>query len=254
MNKGERNELLIKIFLAELKKRKDKSTVFGEIKNLGFGGVEYKVLDEEIDYENLDDKQIKLISQRIGIEKSSPLNKADVFINDVAYSIKYMDAGLPSLINHTNRIGFLRIANCLGENIKHLDNLIKKYWDLRISKKISEDCSNKNILSPFRESKNILRPYLEYFCFKGTGRSDSKYPAQFIFKFSKFNDPSSWKLYSKSEAVNLIWNGLFFCIRDIGKSGVKDYEKSIYKEKLEPWTKFSTNKYRGALSVRYKAK
>ena len=48
MNNGERNELLIKIFLAELKKNKDKSTVFGEIKSLGFGGVDYKILDEEI--------------------------------------------------------------------------------------------------------------------------------------------------------------------------------------------------------------
>ena len=42
-------------------------------------------------------------------------------------------------------------------------------------------------------------------------------------------------------------------MRDIGKGGVKDYENSPDKEVLEPWTRYSTNKYRGALSVRYKS-
>ena len=42
-------------------------------------------------------------------------------------------------------------------------------------------------------------------------------------------------------------------MRDIEKGGVKDFENHPEKAIFEPWTKFSTNKYRGALSVRYKA-
>ena len=38
----------------------------------------------------------------------------------------------------------------------------------------------------------------------------------------------------------------------IEKGGVKDFENHPEKTLLEPWTKYSTNKYRGALSVRYK--
>jgi len=81
----------------------------------------------------------------------------------------------------------------------------------------------------------------------------SKNPAESVIKFSKYNDTSTWKIYSKAETIDEIWEGLYFCMRDIGKGGVKDYENSPDKEVLENWTRYSTNKYRGALSVRYKS-
>jgi hypothetical protein len=43
-------------------------------------------------------------------------------------------------------------------------------------------------------------------------------------------------------------------MRDISKSGVKNYENSLDKDILENWTRYSSEKYRGALSVRYKSK
>ena len=255
MNEGEKNELLFKIYLCYLKKKKDKSTAFGEIKNLGFDGKEYKDLQKDIDFKNLNKEEaLKKLSNKLGIEKSSPKSKADIHINELGYSIKYMSAAPPSIINHTTRKGFVRIATKLNLNISELDELIDKYWDLRNSNKITEDCGNNNPLSPFKNHKEILRPYLEYFCFKGTGSSDSKQPAESVIKFYKFDDPSTWKIYSKRETVDEIWDGLYFCMRDIGKGGVKDYKNSPDIKILSPWTRYSTKKYRGALSVRYKSK
>ena len=173
-----------------------------KLKNLGFDNIEYNEIDENIDFSELDDEIfLEKISKSLGIEKSSPRNKADIFINNIAYSVKYMSAAPPSITNHTNRKGFVRIAKQLKINIKDLDKLITKYWDLRINNKISEDCYNDNPLSPFKNNKEILRPYLEYFCLSGTGSSDSKYPADNLIKFSKYNDPSTWKIYSKEKLL-----------------------------------------------------
>jgi len=255
MNAGEKNELLFKIFLCELKRKKNKDTIFGEINSIGFGEKQYLDLDEEVNFATLvDEADIKELAKKLCIEKSSPLNKADIYVNNISYSVKYMNAAPPSLINHTSRKGFLRIAEQLKIDISKLDNLIKIYWDLRMQKKITEDVSNLNSLSPFKENKEIVRPYLEYFCFTGTGKSDSKHKAKKLIKFNIYNEPSSWKIYSKKEAIDEIWDGLYFCMRDIGKGGVKDFTNHPDKAILAPWTKFSSGKYRGALSVRYKAK
>ena len=181
MNHGERNELLIKIFLTVIKKNKDVSTIFGEIKNLGFGDEEYKTLDYEIDFKNLIskneinkidtkkkkkecEKKIKLIAGEMGITKAPPLSKADIYINKKGYSIKYLNAGRPSIVNHTSRLYWLRIAKVLGEDISKLDKIVANYWNLRLSGKIFEDCGNKHPLSPFKDHKKILKPYLQYFC------------------------------------------------------------------------------------------
>lgn len=254
MNNGEKNEILFKVYLCYLKKTNNHNSPFGEIKKLGFDNIEYNEIDENIDFSELDDEIfLEKISKSLGIEKSSPRNKADIFINNIAYSVKYMTAGPPSITNHTNRKGFVRIAKQLKINIKDLDKLITKYWDLRINNKISEDCYNDNPLSPFKNNKEILRPYLEYFCFTGTGSSDSKYPAENLIKFSKYNDPSTWKIFSKEETIDEIWDGLGFCMRG-GKGMPKNFNSSKDKKIIEPWTKYSSKKYRGALSVRYKSK
>ena len=254
MNLGEKNELLIKIFLCNLKKKNNKTTIFGEIKSLGFDDNEFKILDKDIDFNTLNnEKTLKKVSKELGIEKSSPKNKADISINGKGYSIKYMNAAPPSIVNHTDRRGWLRISEVLGEDIKKLDKIINNYWDLRISKRITEDCGNNNSLSPFKDHKEILRPYLEYFCFIGTGSRESNLTAEGVLKFKNFNDPATWTLYSKSETIDEIWDSLYFCMRG-GKGMPKDYENYKYKKIIEPWTRFSTKKNRGALSVRYKSK
>ena len=252
MNRGEKNELIFKIYLCHLKKNNDSSTVLGEIAKIGFDKDEYKELFEEIDFNNLTDPQfIKKISKQIGAEKSPPKSKADIYINGIGYSVKYTSGGMPSIVNHTTRVGFLRIANELKQDISLLDYQINNYWKLRESKVIGEDCGNNNINSPFREYGHIWKPYLEYFCFDGTGSNVSTYPANKLIMIPKVNNPSSWTAYSRNEIVEKIWTGLYFCMRG-GKGMPKNYKNSSKRELISPWTRYISNKYRGALSIRYK--
>ena len=263
MNAGEKNEFLLKIYLTYLRDNNPKlKTCFGPIKSVGFGEKEYKSCPKDIDFDSLEnnsdnkkkvEEKIEEINKSLNIEKSSPQNKADIYINKIAYSIKYMDAGKPSIVNHTTRKGFLRIAKQLKLNIEDLDGLIKIYWDLRNGDEITEDCSNLNEKSPFKDKKEILKPYIEYYCFTGTGSKDSKHPAQKLVRFNCYSDHTSWKIIEKSKAIDEIWDGLYFCMRDIKKGGVKNYENHPDKSILKPWTRFSSGKFRGALSVRYKS-
>lgn len=254
MNEGEKNELLFKIYLCYLKGAKDQNSPFGLIESLGFDKINFNDLPQSFDFSTLqEEEEILNTCKNLNIGKSSSSNKADVEINGIKYSVKFINAAPPSIINHTTRKGFLRIANKLNLNINDLDEIINQYWDLRIAEKITEDCGNNNSLSPFKDNKEILRPYLEYFCFSGTGKADSKNQADSLVKFKTFNDTNTWKIYSKSETVDEIWSGLYFCMRDISKGGVKDYENNPEKNIIEPWTRYSSDKYRGALSVRYKS-
>ena len=130
MNIGEKNELLLKIYLTYLRDNNPKlKTCFGPIKSVGFGEKEYKSCPKDIDFDSLEnnsdnkkkvEEKIEEINKSLNIEKSSPQNKADIYINKIAYSIKYMDAGKPSIVNHTTRKGFLRIAKQLKLNIRDL--------------------------------------------------------------------------------------------------------------------------------------
>ena len=74
-----------------------------------------------------------------------------------------------------------------------------------------------------------IKTYFEYFWFFGTWKADSKNQADSLVKFKTFNDTNTWKIYSKSETVDEIWSGLYFCMRDISKGGVKDYENNPEK-------------------------
>ncbi|MFL2533988.1 MAG: hypothetical protein ACJ0RM_03445 [Alphaproteobacteria bacterium] len=250
MNHGERNELLFKIYLCQLKYTKEVTNLFGEIKNCGFGNIEYLPLAEEINLKTINDKEIKLLAKKLNIKKSPPRAKADIKVNDLYISIKSLNAAPPSIINHTSRLGFLRIAEFLNLDIKNLDRQIENYWKLRIFGSISEDCSNDNSLSPFKNHKDIWRPYLEYFCFNGTGDGDSKFPADLLLSIDTFDDKASWELIKKEEAIDKIWSGLKFCIR--GGKGMDKYQNPKFKKIMSPWTEFSSEKYRGALTVRYK--
>ena len=251
MNHGERNELLFKIYLCRLKYTKETNTIFGEIKNCGFEDVEYLPFYQDINLNKIDDHNLKLLATSLNITKSPANAKADVRINDRHISIKSLNSAPPSIVNHTSRVGFLRIANHLNLDISELDNQIFKYWELRKLGLISEDCSNNNPLSPFKDNKIIWKLYLEYFCFRGTGSGDSKYPADFLLSIDLFDDKNSWQLFDKNEAINQIWDGLKFCIR--GGKGMDKYSDPKFKEIMSPWTEFSSNKYRGALTIRYKS-
>lgn len=250
MNQGERNELLLKAYLCRLKYTKEETRLFGIVNNCGFGDIEYFDLQENIDLSSLSNEELINLTKDLRIEKSSPLNKADVRINDKYISIKSLSAAPPSIVNHTSRIGFKRISEQLNINISIIDNQIDNYWDLRLSEEISEDCKNDNPKSPFKDFIEDWRPYIEYFLFTGTGKGDSKFPADILLSINSFDDQSSWELLNKKECVDFIWNNLIFCMR--GGKGMDKYNDPLLKIVMDPWTRFSSNKYRGALTIRYK--
>ena len=263
MNAGEKNEFLLKIYLTYLRDNNPElDTPFGKINKVGFEK-NYKRVPKDLDFDLLEkneeksDREIKKIMKELSIEKAPPLSKADIYINNVSYSLKFLNAAPPSIVNHTNRKGFINIANKLKLNIGSLDKLIDKYWDLRIKGKIGEDVKNSEENSPFKNHKDVIKPYLEYFCFTGTGSKDSKHPADKIFKFFHYKDQKTWSILEKFEAIDEIWDGLKFCMRGGRGMPIKNkkcgYKMSKDKKIIAPWTRFSSKKYRGALSIRYKS-
>lgn len=253
MNKGEKNELLFKLYLCELKRKKDNSTILKEINFLGIDNLQYITPEVRINFASLNSNEdIKNLCKKLNIDKSSPRNKSDININGINYSLKYLNAAPPALLNHTNRIGFLRVAELLQLNISELDSIISKYWDLRINGIIKEDCLNSDHNSPFASNKDILRPYLEYFFFSGTGSSDSIIKADKVLKFSEYNNPSTWKVLNKSDTIDEIWDNLIFSLRSKGMP--EDYNNYPLKDKISSWTKLYGSKYRGSIHIRYKFK
>jgi hypothetical protein len=254
MNQGEKQEVLLKIYLTYLRDQKIKSQKLGEIKSVKFKE-EYSSMDfQSINFNMLEnnEEEINKISKKLKIEKSKTFDKADIKINEISYSLKCIGYGKPAIVNHTNREGWLKITKRENLDIRKLDKIIKRYWKLRKQNKIGEDCTNNNLLSPFRNEIKIIKPYLNYFIFKGTGKGDSKNPAEKILEFNKFSDENSWKIYGK-EYVDQHWHKLVFSIRSKGMPS--NYEKCNNKKLIEQWTeKFKgekgEEKFRGALHVR----
>ena len=254
MNYGEKQELLFKIYCTYLRDTQDKSSVLEEIKSVGFDK-EYLSYDfSNLKFNNLeeDDELIKQISNKINIGKSKSTDKADIKINNVSYSLKCTGHAMPAIINHTPRNGWLKIAERENLDITKLDNIINEYWSLREAEEISEDCGNSNSKSPFKDNIEIIKPFLNYFLFKGTGKGKSNNPADKILSFESYNNLKSWKIYG-DEYLDSHWDRLVFSVRSKGMP--ENYEQHKDKDIIEPWTrnfkgKKGGKKYRGSLHVR----
>ena len=72
MNKGEKNELILKVYLCYLKKKNDENSPFGLIKSLGFDEDSYNYLKNVKKEERIDKYKALLNSKNIPFE-------ADVF-------------------------------------------------------------------------------------------------------------------------------------------------------------------------------
>ena len=95
---------------------------------------------------------------------------------------------------------------------RSLDKIIDKYWELRIKGDISEDCPNFHKESPFNKNQKIIKPYLDFFIFEGSGQGYSKFPASKVLDFKSFDDLDSWRIYGE-EYLEKHWNKLYFCMR-----------------------------------------
>jgi hypothetical protein len=256
MNQGERDELLAAIRLVQLREAGKSLPLLGEIKSVCYGVREYSAAPASVVITNhsLSDQSLSLLATKMGIKKGGRNDKADVYVNGKGVSIKSMRNAPPALVNHTARPGWVRICEEIDHDIRPLDAIIDRYWQLRQKEKIKEDIANSDSASPFRENLKYLKPLLSYFLFRGTGSSESLSPADYLLDFTDPLSESTWRIFSPEGIVDLIWPKLVFSVRS--KKGMpptyphmSDQEK---QKSIARWTKFHQNEYRGALHVRVK--
>jgi hypothetical protein len=257
MNKGERNEIFIKLKLIQLRDQNAVISINEElikIRSVGFTS-EYNQITENLDFDKImsfSDSQLRKIASQYGIDKAPARSKSDVFINGMGISLKSIENAPPAIVNHTPRTGFETACNICGVEIKLLDEIIDEYWTLRRSWKIKEDVHNTDLHSPFRNKKEILKPILNYFLFDGSGQGLSNHRATVILDYNSPTNHNSWGTYNRDNAVDLIWNKLVFSLRS---KGMPDRYPNIENKKLvsiKKWTEFFQDKHRGALHIRTK--
>lgn len=257
MNNGERNELIIKLRLIQLRDQNATITICAKPINISSVGFlsEYNRISDKIDFDKImsySDTQLHRIATQYGIDKAPARSKSDVFVNGIGISLKSIENSPPAIVNHTPRTGFETACNICGVEINLLDVIIDEYWSLRKRGKIKEDIHNTDPNSPFRNKKEVLKPILNYFLFDGSGKGLSNHRATVILDYTSPTNYNSWGTYNRENAVDLFWNKLVFSLRS---KGMPDRYPNIEKSKLvsiKKWTAFFQDKHRGALHIRTK--
>lgn len=255
MNIGERDEIICKIYLTY--KRDNNSTLFGEhIRSVGFKGREYGSLPSGFNLntlQNMDDDSLDRLAMSLGMGKAPTGAKADVYINGVGVSLKSLAAAPAALVNHTARPGFEFACRNARASINMLDEIVDKYWELRMAGVITEDTRISDANCPFRSYKEYLKPILEYFLFKGTGSKLSDAPAEYLIEFSNPINDLTYRKLTKADAVDAVWPKLIFSLR--AKKGMpRDYDLKTYRganyASIAKWVRYHSGDYRGALHIR----
>lgn len=257
MNNGERNELILKLKLIQLRDRKEKITIDNNLITIDSVGFlhEYRKIGEDLNFDLIrqcDDSDLVKLTQKYGIIKSPAKSKADVYVNGIGISLKSIENAPPAIVNHTTRIGFEKACEISEVDIELIDEIISEYWDLRRQGIIKEDIHNLDIHSPFKGKRDILKPVLDYFLFDGSGQGRSQHGATLILDYNSPIDIRTWNTYNRENSVNLFWDKLVFSIRSKGM--LPKYPK-IDKRKydsISKWTEFHQDKYRGSLHIRTK--
>lgn len=258
MNNGERDELIIKLKLIELRDKKTSINIgngLTAIESVGFNNVEYKRFPMGINLNDIiykGDNAISLFVETLGITKAPARSKSDVTINGIGISLKSMSSAPPAIVNHTPRTGFEIACNHSTANINELDNIILKYWELRKKGQIKEDVRNDNLLSPFKDQKNALSPFINYFLFDGSGSGLSRHQASLILDYYDPIAPNKWKTYNRNDAVDLFWDRLVFSVRSKGMPESYPSIDATKFDSIKIWTEYFQKKYRGSLHIRTK--
>ena len=257
MNSGEKNELLLKLYLVHMRDIGISHKSIGIVNKVGFPPVKYGRLPADFDIKtivSMNDQKLKILSSSLGISKSPAKSKSDVYINGEGYSVKSLASAPPAIVNHTARPGFETACRQTGVDIADLDELVDKYWELRRSGKIKEDVGSMHARSPFGNGRDILEPLLRYFLFIGTGSGPSEHRADYILDYTDPICSETWRVLSASDVIDEIWDKLVFSLRS--KKGMPGgYPKNLDRSKngsIARWTQYIQNEYRGALHIRVK--
>lgn len=149
-------------------------------------------------------------------------------IFDISY--KTMKGAKPSILNTTTRDKF-----CSNPRLKHLllganglDSIISKHYDIGNGKEeVSLTELNLN-----EEQRKICIELLTYFMFYGSGKGESKHPANSVMIDNKFTDCRTDK--QKEDFIKSILNNCVFCMRSCRNKrryieNNADCKKWIYK-------------------------
>lgn len=254
-NQGERDEYLLKLFLIECRK-KELSVPIGNstqiVKSVGGKNHEYGNPSIWMKWDDLSAEDLVYVCNAVKANKAGRFAKADVFINGIGISVKSERGAAPSLINHTTRDKILRVMKSINAPMLPLDQIVDKYWNLRLNGIIGEDTKNTDSNSPFGDIEScfpVLKPLLNYFAFDGTGSRDSSEPAEYILSIQSPNDTQTWTYYSKEDFIDTIWSKLVFSLRSKSTPQELDDDNEMHQLML-PWIKKVEGKLKGALSVR----
>ena len=254
VNQGDKDEYLLKLFLVECRK-------YGRSIPIGDEFQEVKKVEnpkrEEIGYprkkmnwDTISPSLLVFICQGINAGKSGAFDKADVFVNGIGISVKSKRGAASSIINQTSREKILRVMRVLNAPILPLDQIINRYWFLRLNGG-TEDVFGIGQGNPFTTNEDgssnmpIMKPLLNYFAFKGTGTRDSTAPATYILSVGKPDDTATWEYYSENNFVESLWEKFAFSIRSKGLP-------KVITEEMEPWIKEINDEKIGTLNVRVK--
>ena len=201
----------------------------------------------------MNDDQLQAFCKSHNIQKAGTMSKADVFINNVGYSVKSTEGAPPAIVNHTSRLGWEFAAQQKGIQIDALDQLINDYWNKRLTGIIKEDVGNDNPNSPFSAHIGTLLPFLEYFSFEGSGSKISNHPAESVIEFVDPCNEATWEIINKPTFISSVWARLVFSLRSSKgmPSDVNALDQSA-KTSVLLWSRNMNGKLKGALHVRVK--
>jgi len=248
VNTGEESEYFLKSYILRQRDLGKKDTIFGKINELSddrnLKNLKWKS-QAEADLLNF---RIENLIKTLNISKSGMKSKADISINGIRYSIKEVGAGPPAIINHTPRPGFENVCKIIGTPIQELDYIVSEYWDLRIKGTIKQDTCTSDMNCPFTKHRDYLKPIIEYFVFTGSGKYNSKYPADKVLEIDYKNLPNKMSSVGKEQYFDDVWSNLVFSIRSKGMP--PKYPNVNNKNSISKWTRNFNGKYKGALHVR----
>ncbi len=258
MNRGERDELLVKLTLVYLKHQGDGLHGVKCVTSVGDRSRVYRDWDPTFGnpraLTGLSDSQLVSLARALDIKKTGAMEKADVHINGAGFSLKSTRNSPPAIVNHTARPGWEFACGHARVSIAPLDSAIASYWALRSSGQIMEDIGNDDPISPFASLRSELAPVLTYFMFVGTGTKLSVAPASTVLEVGDATDPTTWRAIDPASVVGQVWGRLVFSLRS--KKGMPlDYPRmkrldAAAKLSVAKWTRFWKAQYRGALHVR----
>jgi hypothetical protein len=220
---------------------------FGKIRQIGLGDLkgrkgvyryeqrdaasDFIEVQEQAQVAGLDDVLMRKLG-RMGVSKSSHLNKADVRINDVLASVKMGGVGKSSLINHQARSGFLKVFKPASDSFMALDAEVIRYIKYRRQGVITEDvglAKRKEMGLFISEAfKGTFKQIFDYFVFEGTPHwGPSAFPAECVLLFDDAFEPSTWKSFKRDDFFEYCWPRLVFSLRRHGKAN--------YTLEDEPW-------------------